>query len=162
MAAKSASLQDHFLNAVRRAHQPVSLFVLKGVKLQGLIAGFDPYSIELRRNGAGQLVYKHSIATIVPAAPVEGLEIAVPADDPRASVQDRFLGSAAQQREALTMFLVNGVMLQGEVAAFDQFSVLLRRGRLVQLVYKHAISTIQPDETTAPAADARALAEGVE
>ena len=49
MAAKSASLQDHFLNAVRRSHQPVSLFVLKGVRLQGVISGFDPYSVELRR-----------------------------------------------------------------------------------------------------------------
>jgi host factor-I protein len=161
MAAKSASLQDHFLNAVRRSHQPVSLFVLKGVKLQGLIGGFDPYVVELRRSGASQLVYKHSIATIVPSAPVDGLELDVPADDPRASLQDRFLATAAANRDALTLFLVNGVMLQGEVAAFDQYSVLLTRGRLSQLVYKHAISTIQPDEAAAAAAP-RAFAESVE
>ena len=161
MAAKSASLQDHFLNAVRRAHQPVSLFVLKGVKLQGLIAGFDPYAIELRRSGASQLVYKHSIATVVPAAPVEGLELDVPSDDPSASLQDRFLASAAANKDPLTLFLVNGVMLQGEVAAFDQYSVLLSRGRLSQLVYKHAISTIQPDQQAGAAAP-RALAESVE
>ena len=161
MAAKSASLQDHFLNAVRRSHQPVSLFVLKGVKLQGLIGGFDPYAIELRRNGANQLVYKHSIATIVPSAAVQGLELQAPPDDPRASLQDRFLASAAANRDALTLFLVNGVMLQGEVAAFDQYSVLLGRGRLTQLVYKHAISTIQPDQQ-AGAAVPRAVAESVE
>ena len=161
MAAKSASLQDRFLNAVRRSHQPVSLFVLKGVKLQGLIAGFDPYAIELRRSGASQLVYKHSIATVVPAAPVEGLELEAPADDPRASLQDRFLAAAAANQEALTLFLVNGVMLQGQVAAFDQYSVLLSRGRLSQLVYKHAISTIQPDQP-ATATPARTLAESVE
>ena len=161
MAAKSASLQDHFLNAVRRSHQSVSLFVLKGVKLQGLIGGFDPYVVELRRSGASQLVYKHSIATIVPAAPVEGLELDVPADDPRASLQDRFLATAAANREALTLFLVNGVMLQGEVAAFDQYSVLLSRGRLSQLVYKHAISTIQPDEQAVATAP-HAFAESVE
>jgi host factor-I protein len=162
MAAKSASLQDHFLNAVRRSHQPVSLFVLKGVKLQGLIGGFDPYAIELRRNGSSQLVYKHSIATVVPAAPVEGLELEVPADDPRASLQDRFLAGAAANKDALTLFLVNGVMLQGEVAAFDQYSVLLGRGRLTQLVYKHAISTIQPDDPAAAGAARRAFAESVE
>ena len=44
----------------------------------------------------------------------------------------------------MTMFLVNGVMLQGAVAGFDQFSLLLERGGQVQLVYKHAISTLQP------------------
>ena len=161
MAARHASLQDHYLNALRRSHQSVSLFVLKGVKLQGLIAGFDPYAIELRRGGASQLVYKHAIATIVPAAPVEGLELEVPIDDPRASLQDRFLGAAAANRDPVTIFLVNGVMLQGEVAAFDQYSVLLSRGRLSQLIYKHAISTVQPDQPTA-AATPRALAESVE
>jgi host factor-I protein len=44
----------------------------------------------------------------------------------------------------MTLFLVNGVMLQGSVTAFDQFSLLLERGGQVQLVYKHAISTLQP------------------
>lgn len=157
MAARSASLQDHFLNAVRRSHQSVSLFVLKGVKMQGLISGFDPYSIELRRNGLSQLVYKHAIATIVSAGPIEGLEIVAAPDDSAASLQDRFLAAASAHRTPLTVFLVNGVMLEGEVAAFDQYSILLRRGRSVQLVYKHAISTIQPE--AAPAASHHALGE---
>jgi host factor-I protein len=161
MAARNASLQDQFLNALRRSHQSVSLFVLKGVKLQGLIAGFDPYAIELRRSGASQLVYKHSIATIVPTAPVEALELGEAVADAKASIQDRFLASAALNQDPLTLFLVNGVMLQGEVAAFDQFSVLLRRGRLTQLVYKHAISTIQPD-AHADTAARPAFAESVE
>ncbi len=139
----------------------MSLFVLKGVKLQGLIAGFDPYAIELRRSGSSQLVYKHAIATIVPAAPVEGMELEAQADDPRASLQDRFLANSAANKDALTLFLVNGVMLQGEVAAFDQYSVLLSRGRLSQLVYKHAISTIQPDGQVASPAP-RAFAESAE
>lgn len=161
MAAKSASLQDHFLNAVRRSHQPVSLFVLKGVKLQGLIAGFDPYAIELRRSGSSQLVYKHSIATIVLGGPLDDLELEPVADDPRASLQDRFLAGAAAGKEPLSLFLVNGVMLQGEVMTFDQYSILLRRGRMSQLVYKHAISTIQPDQQAGAAAP-RAFAESVE
>ena len=45
----------------------------------------------------------------------------------------------------MTVFLVNGVMLQGSVASFDQFSLLLERGGQIQLVYKHAISTLQPE-----------------
>ena len=60
-------------------------------------------------------------------------------------MQDLFLAAAARDHERMTVFLVNGVMLQGSVAAFDQFSLLLERGGQVQLVYKHAISTLQPE-----------------
>ena len=59
-------------------------------------------------------------------------------------LQDLFLAAAARERERMTLFLVNGVMLQGSVTGFDQFSLLLERGGHVQLVYKHAISTLQP------------------
>ena len=67
MAARSLSLQDHFLNSVRRAKLPVTIFLVKGVKLQGVITWFDAFSLLLRREGASQLVYKHSISTIMPA-----------------------------------------------------------------------------------------------
>jgi host factor-I protein len=69
MAARSLSLQDHFLNSVRRAKLPVTIFLVKGVKLQGVITWFDSFSLLLRREGASQLVYKHSISTIMPAEP---------------------------------------------------------------------------------------------
>jgi len=59
-------------------------------------------------------------------------------------LQDLFLQAAARETEPMTIFLVNGVMLQGAVAGFDQFSLVLERGGQVQLVYKHAISTLQP------------------
>jgi host factor-I protein len=145
MAARSLSLQDHFLNSVRRAKLPVTIFLVKGVKLQGAITWFDAFSLLLRREGAAQLVYKHSISTIMPAQPPPDFVAPQPsADGAKAVLQDLFLGAAAKQQEPMTLFLVNGVMLQGSVAAFDQFSLLLERGGQVQLVYKHAISTLQP------------------
>src|SRR4029079_17356427 len=67
MAARSLSLQDHFLNSVRRAKLPVTIFLMKGVKLQGVVTWFDPFSLLLRREGTSQLVYKHSVSTIMPA-----------------------------------------------------------------------------------------------
>ena len=67
MADKSFSLQDHFLNGVRRAKSPVTIFLMKGVKLQGIVTWFDAFSVLLRRDGVSQLVYKHSISTIMPA-----------------------------------------------------------------------------------------------
>ncbi len=145
MAARSLSLQDHFLNSVRRAKLPVTIFLVKGVKLQGVITWFDSFSLLLRREGASQLVYKHAISTIMPSEPPPDLvPTTAPADGPKAQLQDQFLGAAAREHERMTLFLVNGVMLQGAVAGFDQFSLILERGGQVQLVYKHAISTLQP------------------
>lgn len=60
------------------------------------------------------------------------------------NIQDVFLNNVRKQKESLTIFLVNGVKLSGYISAFDNFSVLLRRENHVQLVYKHAISTILP------------------
>jgi host factor-I protein len=145
MAGKTLSLQDHFLNSVRRAKQPVTIFLVKGVKLQGVVIWFDAFSLLLRREGSSQLVYKHSISTIMPAEPPPGfVASSLGADGAKAALQDLFLAAAAKESERITLFLVNGVMLQGHIAGFDQFALLLERGGQVQLVYKHAISTLQP------------------
>jgi host factor-I protein len=145
MSARPLSLQDHFLNSVRRAKLPVTIFLVKGVKLQGVITWFDSFSLLLRREGESQLVYKHSISTIMPAEPPPDFVATKPvADGAKAALQDLFLAAAARDTERMTLFLVNGVMLQGNVTGFDQFSLVLERGGQIQLVYKHALSTLQP------------------
>jgi host factor-I protein len=154
MAQRPLSLQDHFLNSVRRSKTPVTIFLVKGVKLQGVITWFDAFSLLLRRDGIAQLVYKHSISTIMPHDPLA--DFTATRTDPqggRAPLQDLFLSAAAREQENMTLFLVNGVMLQGMVAGFDQFSLLLERGPQVQLVYKHAISTLQPGKALTLNAD---------
>ena len=145
MAARTLNLQDHFLNSVRRAKLPVTIFLVKGVKLQGVITWFDAFSLLLRREGASQLVYKHSISTVVPSEPPADF-VPTPAavDRSKAGLQDLFLAAAAREQQRMTLFLVNGVMLQGSVTGFDQFSLILERGGQIQMVYKHAISTLQP------------------
>src|SRR3954464_2722618 len=144
MAARSLSLQDHFLNGVRRAKLPVTIFLMKGVKLQGVVTWFDAFSLLLRREGAAQLVYKHSISTIMPAEMPSDFTARSAPENGKANLQDLFLAAAARDSERMTLFLVNGVMLQGSVSAFAQFSLRLERGGQVQLVYKHALSTLQP------------------
>ena len=145
MAPRSLSLQDHFLNSVRRAKLPVIIFLVKGVKLQGVVTWFDAFSLLLRREGASQLVYKHSISTIMPAEPPPDFVATVPTvNGAKATLQDLFLSASAREQVRMTLFLVNGVMLQGTVTGFDQFSLILERGGQIQLVYKHAISTLQP------------------
>ena len=146
MADKPLSLQDHFLNGARKSRTPVTIFLVKGVKLQGVITWFDPFSLLLRRDSASQLIYKHSISTIMPlrAPEIELQDFVKAVGGARASLQDIFLAAATREQAPMTVFLVNGVMLQGHVAGFDQFSVLLERDEQLQLVYKHAISTLQP------------------
>ncbi len=147
MAEKVNNLQDIFLNSLRKSKTPVTMFLVKGVKLQGIITWFDNFSVLLRRDGNSQLVYKHAISTVMPAAPVdfEPIEKAFVEGQKKATLlQEVFLNAVRRSEESVTMFLVNGVMLQGEVAAFDLFCLLLRRESQTQLVYKHAISTVQP------------------
>ena len=148
MGDKILSLQDQFLNSIRRSKTPATIFLVKGVKLQGIVTWYDAFSLLLRRDGNAQLVYKHGISTIMPLqTPADlSLGVAPAANGKRPMLQDLFLSAATGQHEPMTVFLVNGVMLQGAVAAYDQFSLLLERGGQVQLVYKHAISTMQPEQ----------------
>lgn len=74
MAEKSNNLQDVFLNTIRRTRTPVTMFLVNGVKLQGMITWFDNFSVLLRRDGVSQLVYKHAISTIMPSSPISLLE----------------------------------------------------------------------------------------
>ncbi len=147
MPEKANNLQDVFLNSVRKAKTPVTMFLVKGVKLQGIITWFDNFSVLLRRDGQSQLIYKHAISTIMPTGQVDLESIRASLGEPlrkAKSLQDVFLSAVERTHNPVTMFLVNGVMLQGEVAAFDLFCMLLERDGFVQLVYKHAISTVQP------------------
>ncbi|WP_119303317.1 RNA chaperone Hfq [Dongia deserti] len=71
---KSQSVQDVFLNNIRKSKMPVTVFLVNGVKLQGIITWFDNFSVLLRRDQHSQLVYKHAISTIMPAGPLQLFE----------------------------------------------------------------------------------------
>jgi host factor-I protein len=71
---RKQNLQDTFLNAVRKARTPLTIFLVNGVKLQGVITWFDNFCVLLRRDGQVQLVYKHAISTVMPGAPVQLFE----------------------------------------------------------------------------------------
>ena len=148
MADKQPSLQDVFLNSLRKTKTPVTMFLVKGVKLQGIVTWFDNFSVLLRRDGQSQLIYKHAISTIMPAGPIDlaAISNAMPPENPKKTplLQDIFLNAVRKSDNSVTMFLVNGVMLQGHIVAFDLFCMLLLREGMSQLVYKHAVSTIQP------------------
>lgn len=67
---KKQNLQDTFLNAVRKSRTPLTVFLVNGVKLQGVVTWFDNFCVLLRRDGQSQLVYKHAISTIMPSQPI--------------------------------------------------------------------------------------------
>ena len=147
MPEKTNNLQDIFLNSLRKTKTPVTMFLVKGVKLQGIITWFDNFSVLLRRDGQSQLIYKHAISTVMPGGTVDVAAIVTAFNDATRkakSLQDVFLSAVQRTHNPVTMFLVNGVMLQGEIAAYDLFCLLLQRDGMSQLVYKHAVSTVQP------------------
>lgn len=71
MAEKSQQLQDIFLNQIRKEKVAVTVFLMNGVKLQGVVTWFDNFSILLKRDNVAQLVYKHAVSTIMPAGPIQ-------------------------------------------------------------------------------------------
>jgi host factor-I protein len=71
---KQNNLQDVFLNQLRKTKAPVTLFLVNGVKLQGIITWFDSFSVLLRRDNHSQLVYKHAISTVMPINPIQLFE----------------------------------------------------------------------------------------
>src|SRR5690242_6334256 len=119
-ATKSANLQDLFLNHLRRDKTPVTMFLVKGVKIQGIVTWFDNFSILLRRDGQSQLVYKHAISTIMPSQPIDAAQFGPGGENGRKQrlLQDVFLSRVRDAAVQVTMFLVNGVMLQGRIAAY--------------------------------------------
>ena len=74
MSEKAQNVQDVFLNHLRKNKTPVTIFLVNGVKLQGIVTWFDNFSVLLRRDGHSQLVYKHAISTIMPGQPVNLME----------------------------------------------------------------------------------------
>ena len=71
---KLQNVQDVFLNHIRKNKTPVTIFLVNGVKLQGIATWFDNFSVLLRRDGHTQLVYKHSISTVMPSVPIQLFE----------------------------------------------------------------------------------------
>ena len=71
---KSQNVQDVFLNHIRKNKTAVTVFLVNGVKLQGIVTWFDNFSVLLRRDGNTQLVYKHAISTVMPSVPIQLFE----------------------------------------------------------------------------------------
>lgn len=71
MADRTQNLQDTFLNYCRKNKTPLTIFLVNGVKLQGVVTWFDNFCVLLRRDGHSQLVYKHAISTVMPNQPVQ-------------------------------------------------------------------------------------------
>ena len=74
MSEKSQNVQDVFLNYLRKNKVPITVFLMNGIKLQGIIDWFDRFSVVLRRDRHSQLVFKHTISTIMPMAPMQLLD----------------------------------------------------------------------------------------
>ena len=78
---KSQTVQNVFLNHIRKQKTPVTIFLVNGVKLQGIVTWFDNFSVLLRRDGHTQLVYKHAISTVMPSVPIQLFEPDKEAED---------------------------------------------------------------------------------
>ena len=69
--ANAENLQDLILNEVRREHTPVTLFLMNGFQLKGIVTGFDSFIVVLESDGRQQMIYQHAISTVVPLSPID-------------------------------------------------------------------------------------------
>ena len=69
--SKSPNLQDVFLASARRAETPVTMFLMNGFQMRGVITGFDSFTVVLTAEGKQNMIYKHAISTIVPPRPID-------------------------------------------------------------------------------------------
>ena len=99
-AEKSQNVQDVFLNHVRKSKTPVTIFLVNGVKLQGIITWFDNFSVLLRRDGHTQLVYKHAISTVMPGAPIQLFDASAPREGAATPTVQREGTTLTMTREA--------------------------------------------------------------
>ena len=68
--SKTNELQDLYLSRARRSREPVTMFLMNGFQMRGIITGFDPFVVVLDSDGKQQIIYKHAISTIVPERPI--------------------------------------------------------------------------------------------
>lgn len=137
MSDKALDLQNIILNHCRREGVPVSIYLIKGVRLQGAVSGFDPFVLTLKRDGRDQLIYKHGIATL--SARID--RSLVPADVAGGEgLQQVYLDRLSGR--LVEVFLLSGVRLSGTLLAHDRFTLALASEGEVQLVYKHALSSL--------------------
>jgi host factor-I protein len=145
--SKQQQLQDAFLNVLRKERVPLSIFLVNGIKLQGTITSFDNFVLILERdNMPQQMVYKHAASTVLPSRKVE-MTINATADTEKSKqqLQDVSLNTFRKERVPISIFLVNGIKLQGTITSFDNFVLILESSsQPPQMVYKHAISTVVP------------------
>ena len=85
MNDQKQNLQDVFLNYLRKNRTPTTVFLVNGVKLQGVVTWFDSFSMLLRRDAHAQLIYKHAISTVMQNGPVQLFEGAEPEQEPQAA-----------------------------------------------------------------------------
>ncbi len=122
MSEKSQNVQDVFLNNVRKNKTPVTVFLVNGVKLQGIITWFDNFCVLLRRDAHSQLVYKHAISTVMPAAPIQLFE-----PEKRAKKPDGMTAGESGDRASVGRCLVVHPVLKRDVGARRRVRAFARR-----------------------------------
>lgn len=139
MSDKPLDLQNIVLNHCRREGAAVNVFLLKGVRLQGAVSGFDPFVLTLKRDGREQLVYKHGIATL--SAHVDATILPPHTPTQGEGMQQVFLDRVTGGE--IEVFLTSGVRLTGRLIAHDRYTLVLQgQDGQLQLVYKHALSSL--------------------
>lgn len=139
------NLQDKVLQEARAKRMQVTVFFVNGFQMKGIIKAFDNYTFYLVNEGKEYLLYKHAVTTLVPLKQLTGEQIKNRMKP--MNLQDTVLNAVRGQDMQVKVFLTNGFQIQGKVKEFDNFTILLEKEGKDHLIYKQALTTIQPKDS---------------
>lgn len=144
----TVSLQDRMYQELRDYRIKAKLYLVNGFQLEGIIREFDNFTVLVLDKGTEKLIFKHAISTIEQTIR-DSNEQLQPRKAPVAassgySLQDRMYLKLKETQVKARLYLVNGYQLEGTVSEYDNFTVEFNDGDKKRLIFKHAVSTIEP------------------
>lgn len=142
--ASTPSLQDRLYTALREDRIKTKVFLTNGFQLDGIIKEVDNFTILVLKDGQERMIYKHAISTIEPSKKTN--DTSNRKQSSNTNLQERLYASLKEGEIKAKIYLTNGFQLEGIIKDFDNFTILIVRDGKEDMIYKHAISTIEPSK----------------
>lgn len=139
---QTANIQDRLYSVLKEERVKAKVYLTNGFQMDGIIKDYDNYSVLLMKDGHEKLIYKSAISTIEPLKSVNLLNGKVNSN--QVNIQDRLYSALKEKQVKTKVYLTNGFPMEGTIKDFDNFTILLVKDGAELLIYKSAISTIEP------------------
>lgn len=142
--AATMNLQDRLYAALKEDRIKTKVFLTNGFQMDGIIKEVDNFTILVLKDGQERMIYKHAISTIEPTKKIDNTTNRRQSSN--TNLQERLYTSLKEGEIKAKIYLTNGFQLDGIIKDFDNFTILILKDGREDMIYKHAISTIEPSK----------------